>query len=152
MSKRFTDKFKKREPDECWEWTGAKHPSGYGSIWFKGQSTGAHRVSWIIHKGPIPDNLFVCHHCDNPPCVNPKHLFLGTNQDNLKDAAKKNRLKYPKGTFASDETHQRSKLSNEQVRIIRSGKFRNNFLAKKFNVTHFTISRAKNRKTYKDVK
>jgi len=77
----------------CWEWLGHKHSQGYGLYRFHSrQDTGAHRISWFLANGPIPDGLFVCHHCDNPPCVNPSHLFLGTARDNAIDASRKGRL------------------------------------------------------------
>ena len=75
---------------DCWIWT-ACVVKGYGSIVFSRVARQAHRVSWELFMGDIPDNLFVCHHCDNPPCVNPNHLFLGTAKDNYHDMKNKNR-------------------------------------------------------------
>lgn len=75
----------------CWNWTGAKTKGGYGHLRFLKKLTYAHRVSWIIHYGGIPNNLCVLHHCDNPGCINPDHLFIGTMADNMKDRDDKGR-------------------------------------------------------------
>jgi len=69
----------------CWKWKANTNSDGYGTFWFNKKMTKAHRVSWEIHKGPIPVGKQVLHTCDNPPCVNPEHLFLGTNTDNVQD-------------------------------------------------------------------
>lgn len=82
------------EGDGCWIWTGSQTPKGYGYFWFTGGKwRSAHRASWEIHNGPIPDGLHVLHRCDNPPCVNPAHLFLGTGLDNSRDCYRKGRAK-----------------------------------------------------------
>lgn len=80
-----------RRSDGCWEWTGSKRGNGYGCLAVGGRQVGAHRVAWETQNGPIPEGLFVLHKCDNPPCVRPDHLFLGTAKDNAMDMARKGR-------------------------------------------------------------
>ena len=101
----------------CWEWTAGKI-KGYGQIQVNGKQKLAHRISWELHNGPIPKNLCVCHHCDNPGCVNPDHLFLGTQKDNMRDKLKKARQvkEQPK---QRGEKHHNVKLAEEQVRVIK---------------------------------
>lgn len=86
LPSRFWSKVKRAGPDECWEWQAYRDPNGYGRIGFAGRSnTTASRVSWALQVGPIPEGLFVLHHCDNPPCVNVRHLYVGTPKQNMRD-------------------------------------------------------------------
>lgn len=88
--KRFWNKVKKT--DYCWLWTAYTNSDGYGQFWFRGTMGKAHRFSWILHNGEIPKGVCVLHiECDNPPCVNPDHLELGTDADNMQDCLKKGR-------------------------------------------------------------
>lgn len=93
--KRFFDKVEKT--DYCWNFNGASRGHGYGCMKIKGKTIDAHRISWIIHFGEIPRNLLICHKCDNTKCVNPDHLFIGTQKDNIMDAQNKGRLLQPIG-------------------------------------------------------
>lgn len=93
LAERFWSKVAKS--DGCWQWTATLSTSGYGKIGVGPHGAGvlhAHRVSWELHFGPIPDGLWVLHHCDNRPCVRPDHLFLGTVIDNMQDAVGKGRI------------------------------------------------------------
>lgn len=77
----------------CWNWQGYKTKKGYGTLPILRKPVKAHRISYLVFRGEIPNDLFVCHKCDNPSCVNPDHLFIGSNSDNMKDAQEKGRLK-----------------------------------------------------------
>lgn len=103
--------------DDCWQWMAMKSADGYGAIRNMGKRLIASRYSYEYHNNTIiPKGLLVCHSCDNPPCTNPKHLFLGTMSDNIMDASRKGLLNRAKG-----EKSGRAKLNNEQViEIFRS--------------------------------
>lgn len=93
-AERFWSHVVVRGANECWEWTASVRQGrdgGYGMFWVDGKCWGAHRVSWTLHFGPIPDGLCVLHRCDNRPCQNPGHLFLGTKKDNNRDKSAKGR-------------------------------------------------------------
>lgn len=138
-----------RPDGDCWIWLGAKKPSGYGNIFLNGKYDVAHRVSFKAFKGSIPDGYFVCHSCDNPSCINPAHLFLGTPLDNSLDMRGKNRA--PKH-FAGGITSWLSKLDDDKVLAIRKRRLegaRLNELSIAFNVSMATISMICNRKTWK---
>jgi hypothetical protein len=112
ISLRYEKYVVRRGPDECWGWTGFKY-KGYGRLNVGGMTKGAHRVSYEINVGAVPDGLTVLHRCDNPECTNPHHLFLGTNADNNLDRDQK-------GRAARGERIHRAKLDAAKVRQIRT--------------------------------
>lgn len=136
----------------CKEWVGFRDKGGYGHICViinkKEHPMGCHRASWIIHKGPIPENMEVCHKCDNPACFNIEHLFLGTHQENIDDKMRKNRHICPKG-----EKNSNSKLTEEQVKYILSmkNKISSHALCKQFNISASGIRGIWQRKNWKHI-
>ena len=94
LKERFESKYLPVPETGCWLWEGTYLDKGYGCFSINNKSKRAHRVSWELYRGGIPKGLHVLHHCDTPECVNPNHLFLGTNQDNVNDATKKRRHKH----------------------------------------------------------
>lgn len=133
----------------CWEWNGHVEGSGHARFKFKGKRDGAHRWSYEFAYGPIPKDMWVLHHCDNPKCVRPSHLYTGTHEDNTKDAMRR-------GQTARGERHGMSKLTASDVQKIRklhkTGKYTHRQLAEMFNVTQCPIARVVNYTGWRDVK
>lgn len=137
---------------DCWEFLGYKCKLGYGRISFRGNSHWlTHRVSWVLHNGEIPDGLNVLHKCDNPSCVNPGHLFLGTHKDNMRDRDKKGRGQLP---AISGSKHWNSKLDEGDVRLMRELSdigCTQKSLAWLFDINNGSVSEIINRKAWKRV-
>jgi hypothetical protein len=140
---RFEDKIDKS--GECWMWVGSK-TKGYGQIRVDGKTVRAHRFAYEAYVGEIPNGFLVCHSCDVPSCVNPDHLFLGTNADNLADCGEK-------GRQSRGERHNTAKLSESQVGEIRSiyPLKTQKELAEMFGVYPSAICKIVNRKTWKHI-
>lgn len=138
LAERLWRKVDLRGPDECWPWTGACTTHGYGVIntGGRGPLVGTHRLSWVLANGPIAAGLEVCHSCDNPPCCNPAHLFLGTHRDNMRDAAAKRRM---------PGSRNNAKLSLDDADAIRAawaaGGTTQRALAARYGVHNSAISR-----------
>ena len=141
---------------DCWEWQGYKR-NGYGRITTGSRTDGtrrtssAHRVSYELEHGEIPEGMEVCHKCDNPSCINPKHLFLGTRQDNVNDREAKGR-----NIVQSGEAHSRAKLTQKEVKEARQKRASYNIpyakLADKYGVCKKTMMNAIKGKNWKCVK
>ncbi len=117
--KRFWQKVTLGGPSDCWEWHGSTGRGGYGQISVDGKLQQAHRFSWELANGrAVPLNRMICHRCDNPPCVNPAHLFVGATIDNVRDMIRKSRNSRP--PHRRGELHHKAKLTSDQVRAIRA--------------------------------
>ena len=139
------------EATQCWEWTGSKNAKGYGKLWFSPlqRVASAHRVSYSIRVGEIPDGLHVLHKCDNPGCVNPAHLFLGTNQDNMDDMVRKGRHADFRGSNGGNAKLNEASAMKILTRV-RSGESLGS-LADEFGVSKRTVLFIKQRITWKNI-
>lgn len=142
------------QPSGCWEWIGSRDKGGYGEYQTEKIPLGdgrynrrrkkAQRIAWELFRGPIPPRMEVCHECDNPPCVNPAHLFLATHKQNMED-------RDWKGRHAYGVKHYQTKLTEQDVRDIRASRLTLAELAPLYGIAPQTISEIKNRKTWKHV-
>ena len=138
-------------PDACWPWLGTICPDGYGRVKVDGRSLGAHVVAYDLTRGPRRQGVYVLHHCDAPPCVNPRHLFTGTQAANLRDMKGKGRGNWP---GQQGECHPSVKLTERQVRDIRqraaAGEPQSS-LGGRFNITQTNVSLIVRRRTWRHV-
>ncbi len=142
MLERFEAKYQRVTESGCWLWTAAIFPDrGYGSFAHPTEQL-AHRVAWLLYRGPIPVGAHVLHRCDVQACVNPDHLFLGDQDANMKDKARK-------GRQTRGEASHNAKLTEQQVIAIRADKRTQVEIAKAYNVTQSTISDIALRLTWK---
>lgn len=137
LEARFWSKVDRREPNECWEWLGDKRSNGYGLLYVEegGSRPGVHRISWEIHNGPIPKGKLVLHTCDSPGCVNPNHLYLGTQSDNMCDRYERNRCPSTNGG--------QFKLKKGEVWLMKrlyKADFPQWYIARMFKVSQSTVS------------
>lgn len=129
LQDRFWAGVDKRGEEECWPWTKSCVTDGYGTLGAAGLVFATHRIAWEIENGPIPPGQAVLHSCDNPPCCNVKHLFLGTNLDNIKDMIAKKR-----GSV---------KLNKIQVEAIKIDERKQHIIATEYNISQSMVSRIK---------
>ena len=135
-----------KQSNGCWEYIGAKH-TGYGMFSFRGKTILAHRFSAQYIKGLNIDNLFVCHACDNPACVNPDHLFAGTHKENMQDRQQKNRNRSAKGI-----NNKHAKLTDKDVLEIRAiNNMSNKDIANQYNISAQSIYKIRTRKSWKHI-
>jgi len=154
LPERYWSKVKKT--DGCWEWQGARHQHGYG-LYFMNRERGqqrAHRVSYEDALGPIPKGAYVCHRCDNPACVRPEHLWLGSQAENLADMRAKGRHFSPfKGQLQVGSLNRYAKLTEDDVRAIRlmAPQYTRKDIAAKYGLTVSNVQYVLTRKTWKHV-
>ena len=145
IEERFWPKGSVGNDGNCWIWNGPVNGNGYGGLTVSGKVIQVHRISWQLHYGDIPAGMCVCHKCDNPLCVNPKHLFIGTPKDNSRDMTVKGRSSYGR-------KNGRAILSPDDILKIRerylSGE-RPIDLSREYGVTSTNIIRIGKRKLWK---
>ena len=145
----FHEKYKVDPKTGCWNWTASLMQTGYGQFNPRnGKIVTAHRFSYQTHKGEIPKGMFVCHTCDNRACVNPDHLWIGTNAENLKDMREKGRAVY---SPQRGEDNHSSKISAKDAEFIFLSCEKQSVLAEKFNLTQAAISAIQTGKNWRNV-
>lgn len=153
LEERFWKHVNKLSEDECWPWTGATTRGGYAQLSvgrYKPDATiwGVHRLSYILHKGEIPDGMLILHSCDNPRCVNPKHLRVGTTLDNMRD-------RHAKGHYSVGSQNTAAKLTEADVaeirRIYNTSRTSTKVIAKQFSITREHAWNIATRRSWKHI-
>lgn len=130
--------------DDCYIWTASRNKKGYGTIGIGGKTCLSHRVAWVFKHGSIPDGMLICHRCDEPACVNWRHLWIGTNRDNLDDMLKKGRSRH-------GENHIDAKLTERNVLAIRDDSRSLRQLSKVYGVGYGVIGQIKRREIWRHI-
>lgn len=138
----FWKKIRIGQDNECWLWTGSLTSWGYGDCHYGGRRTNASRIAYIITYGEIPEGFVVCHSCDTPACCNPKHLWVGTQADNLRDCRVKGRARYLTGAMHHRSTAKLTPELVQQSKALYASGISQTRIALLFGVHSSTISRA----------
>lgn len=149
-TERFRERYKTNPKTGCWDWLSTKDRDGYGQFKLNGKQWKAHRLSWTLYLGEIPEKLFVCHRCDNPGCVNPEHLFLGTAMDNNRDTVEKGRDRK-----ASGKNNGHARITEIDVleirRLYATGDYTYNQLADVFGLKGSHVWKIVQKKLWRDI-
>ena len=149
LLERFEEKYSPEPNSGCWLWIGCiGGQDERATIWCNGTMAYAYRVSWELYRGKVPDGMQVLHHCDVPSCVNPDHLFVGTQSDNMQDCAKKKRVA-PNPLLGEDSNL--AKLSADDVREIRTKALPYQRYMEKFDINQTTVHQIQRRATWKHI-
>lgn len=149
ISERFWNKIEICGDDECWNWKTQKGKQRYGKCKIDGIIFRSHRIAWELVNGKIPDGLCVCHHCDNPSCCNPRHLFLGTHKENMVDMRQKGKgarcpgISNPSAKLTESQVLEIRKLKNEGMNYTKIGSL--------FGVGRCEVRNICNRNTWKHI-
>ncbi len=150
LQERFNEKWKLDKRSGCHVWKASTRGKGYGQFKLNYKNTSAHRVAYELAYGPIPESMHVCHKCDNPPCVNPKHLWLGTNEENIEDKSNKGRYNAARGSDNGS-----AKVTEKMAIKIRwlysTGKHTQTRLATRFNISRGAVGQLIRKETWKHI-
>lgn len=149
VEERFWSKVSKT--DGCWIWQGTRGRSGHGALKVAGKMVGAHRLSWEFANGPIPPGAYICHRCDNPPCVCPNHLYAGDSTTNMRDRVERG----DRGAWASGSDHVNAVLTEDQVsdlrRLHQTGQWSQRQLAAHFGIAQVSVGRIVRREYWRHI-
>ena len=139
--------------DGCWEWRGTRRRDGYGQLMVNGKLIRAHRLAYELSVGPIPPGLSVCHRCDNPPCVRPDHLWLGSRAENLADMTAKGRRRHFMGRPQAGSLNHNAKLTEDDIRVMRlmASQYTQRAIAERFGIGRANVSLIIRGKTWRHV-